>query len=523
MKSLFGIIIMAILLTACGGGGTGTTSTTFNNPSLSQVDCTEQKGNGSLKILGTITYERINPKHNGSSTILDTHNITEEFAKNILVTSIDSNGNFIASTCTDNTGNYTLKGIPSSTSLKIRAYAKMQNATWDVKVVDNTQGDAQYAIEGNLKNSGTSDSSRNLKALYSNDSAAPFAILDSIHQAMNKIQTANNNSHFPTLKINWSVNNKESIDFQPNIGHIMTTLYSNNNIYILGDKASDTDEFDNHIIIHEWGHYFEDIFSRADSIGGNHGAGQKLDIRVAFGEGFGNAFSAIATDDPIYYDTFKNGSQGNNMNIESAPHNTSGYYSEASIQRILYDFYDNNNDGSDSLSMGFTPLYNSLIGAEKTTPAFTSIFTFVTALKNANQGESAKIDAITSSENISDISNIYGTNNDATLYETLAVGGSINISTNTNNGTYNKLHNRKYIRFTINSAKSYRIRIDTTSGNSPNPNFKLFKTSPFREIAEGLNTGTSEVKDINLDVGEYLLDVYDKESRNSANFTVMIN
>ena len=529
MKSLLSILIVAILLAACGGGtGTTTTSTNDQNntPLLvtsSPIDSTEKKGTGSLKILGKITYERINPKHNGSSTILDTNNITEESASNILVAAIDSNENIIASVGTDINGNYVLQGIPESTSLKIRAYAKMKNSTWNLKIVDNTHNSALYAIEGSFHDSGTSDSRRTLKALYSTNSAAPFAILDSIHQAMSKVQSANSNSTFPALKINWSINNINTGDFQPDIGHLPTTFYSDSNIYVLGDKASDADEFDNHIIIHEWGHYFEDVFSRADSIGFSHGAGQKLDIRVAFGEGFGNAFSAIVTDDPIYYDTVNNGTQGSNMNIESAPKNTPGYYSEASIQRILYDFYDNHNDSSDNLSMGFTPLYNTLVGAEKRTPAFTSIFTFVTALKNENPGESGKIDAITGSENITDITDIYGTSNDATLYETVTVGNSLDITTNTSNGSPNKLYNRKYIRFTINSGQSYRIRVDTTSNNSPDPDFILFKTSPFNRIAQGINSGTNEIKDIYLDAGEYLLDIYDANSRSSANFTVMIN
>ena len=526
MKSLLSALVATVLLTACGSGGTGTTTTTTSNAGNNPpppANCTEQQGNGSLKILGSITYERINPLHNDSSTTLDSNNITIESAKDILVAALDSAGNILASGCTNTNGDYTLEGIPTSTSLKIRAYAKMKNSIWDVKVVDNTNSDVLYAIEGNLHDSGTSNSSRDLKASYSNDTAAPFAILDSVHQAMDKIRITDSNVIFPVLKLNWSINNKSTLDFQPTIGHIPTTFYGDNNIYVLGDKATDTDEFDNHIIIHEWGHYFEDVFSRSDSIGYSHGPGQKLDIRVAFGEGFGNAFSAIATDDPIYYDTFKNGTQGNNMNIESGTQNTPGYYSEASIQRILYDFYDNHNDGADNLSMGFKPLYNTLIGSEKTTPAFTSIFTFITALKNENSAESAKIDAITSAENISDISDIYGTSNDVTLYQTLLIGSSINISTNTNNGAPNKLNNHRYIRFTVNSAKSYRIRVDTTSSNSPDPDFALYTTSPFNKLSQGLNTGTSEIKDIYLKTGDYLIDIYDANFLSSANFTVMIN
>src|SRR5690606_4113615 len=69
-------------------------------------------------------------------------------------------------------------------------------------------------------------------------------------------------------------------------------------IYVLGSMqiasggaVGDTDEFDQHVIAHEFGHYVEDWFARSDSIGGSHGYPDKLDLRVSFGEGWGNAFA----------------------------------------------------------------------------------------------------------------------------------------------------------------------------------------------------------------------------------------
>ena len=78
-------------------------------------------------------------------------------------------------------------------------------------------------------------------------------------------------------------------------------------IYILGDFTAlggDTDEFDQSVIAHEFGHYVEDRFGRSDSIGGDHGGSATLlDLRVAFGEGWGNAFSGMVLGDPIYRDS----------------------------------------------------------------------------------------------------------------------------------------------------------------------------------------------------------------------------
>ncbi len=55
---------------------------------------------------------------------------------------------------------------------------------------------------------------------------------------------------------------------------------------ILGDAGVDTDEFDAHVIAHEWAHYFEDVMSRSNSEGGAHLLGESLDASLAFSEGF---------------------------------------------------------------------------------------------------------------------------------------------------------------------------------------------------------------------------------------------
>jgi hypothetical protein len=56
-------------------------------------------------------------------------------------------------------------------------------------------------------------------------------------------------------------------------------------MFLLGKEDVDTDEFDTHVVVHEWGHYFESAVSRSDSPGGNHALGDLLDARLAFGEG----------------------------------------------------------------------------------------------------------------------------------------------------------------------------------------------------------------------------------------------
>jgi len=47
------------------------------------------------------------------------------------------------------------------------------------------------------------------------------------------------------------------------VGRLEPRHYYDGKLYILGDANSDTDEFDDHVIIHDWGHYFEDKFSES--------------------------------------------------------------------------------------------------------------------------------------------------------------------------------------------------------------------------------------------------------------------
>ncbi len=534
------LLLVGLNLVGCGevsteDNGTDTTTTTSNGCSS---DTTLVTANGTLTLSGKISFEKVGVK--STKVGLDYNNIMEEPARQIVVKAIGSCGEVITSTTTDDSGEYELKKLPEDAKVKVRAYAMMKEETtgnWDVKVLDNTNGNAQYVMEGSLVSVGTKDSRRSLVAslgwnntlgTYTGErTSAPFAILDSIYIAMQKVLKSDSQANFPELLVHWSTSNVPSgnaTESELKDGLIATSHFDGEkSLYILGDANTDTDEFDDHIIIHEWGHYFEAKFSRADSIGGPHGEGEHLDIRVAFGEGWGNAWSAIATDDTTYFDSLGNAqSSGWSMDIESEPKNEAGWYSEASIQRILYDLYDSNNDSGDRLSLGFQPMYSVLTGAQKATPAFTSIFSFITALKAENSLQTSKIDDILRAEDIGTIDEIYGSDHH-TLYSDMQVGDTHNVCTSTEFGIGNKLNNHKYIRFTVNSSDSYRVRVSQSNGSSSDPDFSLFKTVPFtttgvsQEVAFGVEEQT-----YSLSAGNYLLDISDYNDLTRACFNISV-
>lgn len=85
-------------------------------------------------------------------------------------------------------------------------------------------------------------------------------------------------------------------------------------LFILGGdkgdvKAADTDHFDNSVILHEYGHFLEDIYAKSDSPGGSHNGNFLIDPRLSWSEGWANFFQAavLKHSDPdwkYYIDTY---------------------------------------------------------------------------------------------------------------------------------------------------------------------------------------------------------------------------
>ena len=121
----------------------------------------------------------------------------------------------------------------------------------------------------------------------------------------------------------WSTENRPaSGDDDYDDGQIGSTFYQSEDgaspkgMYVLGDDGVDTDEYDTHVLAHEFMHFIEYTIGRSDSIGGVHARGDKLDLRVAFSEGFGNAFSGMALGDPVYRDS-QDAAQGDGFDLTS--------------------------------------------------------------------------------------------------------------------------------------------------------------------------------------------------------------
>ena len=301
-------------------------------------------------------------------------------------------------------------------------------------------------------------------------SAAPFAILDVIYDSMQTVIAVQPNINFPVLDIYWSSNNNTSSGSYED-GDLGTSFFlSPNSIYILGEEGSDADEYDRHVIAHEWIHYFEHNFSRSDSIGGSHSQEDRLDMRLAFSEGLANALSAVITSDPIYSDSNAFWPYfGWSMNLEDEYTPYSGWYSESSVQSIIYDLYDADLDNVDNINLGYAPIHEVLISdAYINNDYLISIFPFANILKN-QQPENID-NAINNLLNYHQIygsgDNGFGETNNGGINSTLPVykeisanSSPVEVCYNNNTGNLNKLGNRDFILFEVQSAGIYQINL----------------------------------------------------------------
>lgn len=499
--------LMILVFTAC------------NEDSTSNIP---QATDTTVTISGIVTYDFV-PFKSGLTSGLDYNNISQKKIRGAVVQVLNSSNTVLGITSTDANGFYSIE-VTGST-VKVRVLARLNKSvstgqsSWDFQVKDNTNSNALYAVEESLANLGTnSTQTRNLHApsgwggsSYTGTRfAAPFSILDVVYEAIQKVTIAQNDATFASLDIFWSKNNIGAPGNRT-LGQIETSHYGTSHadnsetaIYILGKDSSDTDEYDTAVVAHEWGHYYEDKFSRSDSTGGGHSGSELLDIRLAFGEGFGTAIGCMIIDSPLYIDSYiasnptQNTSFGTDLEAKTPSSNNPGWFNEASVARVIYDIYDDNSDVGDSLSFGFTPIHKVFINAEKNTEAFTSIFTFITALKAENLGNDSAINAITSNENIAAINDIYGTGrvvraseNANPLYSSLNVGSSVNFTTNYASdplGDQNKLGEYNLIKFTIPTSGEYKLNLSKVgSGSRVSASMHIQRASFV--VLDGLNDG----------------------------------
>jgi len=537
---------------------------------------------GAPTISGVITYERVPV----SLVIgLDFDNTRQLPVRGATVELLDANGAILQTANTNDQGQYSFD-VSSNELRRVRVKAQLIQvsqtaANYNVVVVDNTNSDALYALTEAQASTAAANPVRNLNAssgfntvtdTYTGTrAAAPFAILDSIYSAMIDIISIDPDVVFPPLTVNWSINNSisgpltgELIDQARAAGRIGSSFYvpsslagfdiNAGELFLLGAFDSDSDEFDQHVVIHEWGHYFEDRLSRSDSIGGSHGAGDLLDLRVAFSEGFSNAFSAMITDDSVYADSFTFFGLGFtfSFDVEDNDVENPGWFSEASVQSLLFDLYDTDNDGSDTLSVGLQGIYNAMISpGHAGTDAFTSIFSFSDSFLNSQSSsvgnvfedllESQSIESVFLDQFGSPFERNFG---GLSIFDFRDVYGAVTLTANSpdltfadlvvdtvctttefieDDGQTNKLFNSAFVQVNIPTAGQYTVAVIedsfSTDYDGTVPTALIYKDGEFLGGANSISGTLLAFNVVLTEPGTHIIEVFDNNIESDVGFT----
>jgi hypothetical protein len=515
--------LAVLVLQACGGGGGG------GDPQPSNPGA----NNGpTVVISGTATYESVT-NNNTNGGLIYTAAPTRKPMRGIIVRAVVGNAE-VARATTSDTGGYSLT-VPQNALVSIQALAQMVNtagsAKWNLGVYDNTDGGALWGIGSTATSSGTSNSTRNINATLgwngtnaynaSQRLSGPFAILDTIYTGMLLVTTAQPIIEFPELAVFWSSSNNPTSG-SVTLGEIGTSFFAQATnstgavtsrvIFILGKENVDTDEFDSGVIAHEYGHYLQSAFSRNHSTGGPHSNGDKLDMTLSYGEGWGYAFASAARNNPQNPDS-SGLAQGNGFIIPTgtAPTTNKGWFSEASVQYAIYNLFT---------TQGFAPIWAAFSGPMRNgQDALNTIFSFAAAVRSAgNAAVNTALNNVLTSQSIfagasadqwgSGETNDGGNANNLPVHQVLSTAAQSVCFNKDANGTKNKLGGNRYFRFNMPAAGSKTITVASVGADGHNIDFTIYQKGAEIANAETKST-TSEVFTGNFAAGEVLVRAID--------------
>ena len=141
------------------------------------------------------------------------------------------------------------------------------------------------------------------------------------------------------------------------VGNMSCYVRDTKTISVLSIPA-DPDEYDDLVLLHQYGHFYQDVFSRSDSPGGPHTPLVQVDPRLAWAEGSATFFGQTVKGSAVYLDTTPAGIRAR-LDVESPevalPLGTSdgtetGNLSETVVGAVLWDLADTTNEPMDTLA-----------------------------------------------------------------------------------------------------------------------------------------------------------------------------
>lgn len=256
---------------------------------------------------------------------------------------------------TTGTGTYTIAiANAGSVSIYLRVYARQDNASFNVVVKNNASSAQIYTA---TTSAGAQDTNSpvtiDLDVSVAGGAAGAFNIFDMGIYCW-EFQASVDASFpgvLPQLLVYWESGSTNGTYYDSSL----------NAIFLLG-KASDTDEFDDDIVLHEMGHFVASNFSKDSSPGGAHAITGHYDLRLAWSEGWATYWSAAVRNfagaarypsPQSLVDTFGSGNSIFEIETPSFSSTTTMATNEVAVAAALWDIADANNEGGfDTISLG---------------------------------------------------------------------------------------------------------------------------------------------------------------------------
>jgi len=271
-----------------------------------------------LTLQGTVRYED-REYYSGGFTSRTNYFKAVRFAQILLM---DPQDGVIQTVFSDANGNFSITGVINNQQ-EIIVTAVTNSAEGFALDVQDRSGDV-FAVTKAISIS--QDNRLDIDIPLSNGASGAFNILDVFTNAA-QFTLEFSDETLVTLSAFWQPGNKDGTYFCDGFN----SFYCNqgSGVYIYNSIGGDTDEYDDDVLYHEYGHYFTEAFSRDDSQGGCHLLSSRdLDLRLSWSEGWGDFLPAaikswLASDPtragllsteintPIaaYIDTYGTGSQ----------------------------------------------------------------------------------------------------------------------------------------------------------------------------------------------------------------------
>jgi hypothetical protein len=324
----------ALVTTDCGAQ-----SQICQSDGVGGFECADPPVPGANTVFGKVEYEDRAPQPDGKLGTV--HTLP---SRGVTVSVVKDQGNMVLATGrTADDGTYSLSyDTPAGTMVHVLAATTSDLPTRPVKCVKSNNAVHGLASASFAAAVGTT---QNILAKQAGSLAQPFNVFDQLITGIDTVHLRMGASTLSPIVAHWQIGDTDG-------------TYYNGSLNLLGVINGDDDGNDDAVILHEFGHYVEDVYGQSDSPGGSH-SGERVDPRLGWSEGWATYFSSAARGISFYADSMNAGAAGFGDDLEHTvfpDQDPNGpmtqTVSEETVAEVLWDIGDGQANDDDPRAGG---------------------------------------------------------------------------------------------------------------------------------------------------------------------------